>query len=72
MANLPADLVSRLRVHANRDNCISHDWGGEHHDAGEDCQQAADAIDRLNERIAKMEERRRIALDGLCPETSRE
>jgi hypothetical protein len=47
MTHPTADLVSRLRLHASRDNCISHDWGGEHHDAGEDCEQAADEIERL-------------------------
>lgn len=44
---MTADLVSRLRVHADRDNCVSHDWGGDYHDAGEDCMQAADEIERL-------------------------
>lgn len=48
---MSTDLVARLRAHANRDNCVSHDWGGEPVDAGEDCEAAADEIERLQSQL---------------------
>lgn len=46
---MSSDLVVNLRAHASRDNCVSHDWGDEYHDASEDCVQAANEIERLRE-----------------------
>lgn len=48
---MSSDLVVNLRAHANRDNCVSHDWGGEYHDASEDCAQAAEEIERLRKAL---------------------
>ncbi len=52
MSNPTTELVVRLREHADRDNCVSHDWGGALFDAGQDCSDAADALERLTSELA--------------------
>lgn len=48
-----SDLIAKLRFHAARDNCVSHDWGGEYFDAGEDCENAANIIEQLERDIVE-------------------
>lgn len=48
MSDQTTELVNRLREHADRDNCVSHNWGGALFDAGQDCADAADLIERLD------------------------
>ena len=53
---MTTDLLSRLRAHIDRDQCVSYDWGEPKHDAGQDCADAIEEIERLNQRVKWLED----------------
>ena len=50
---MTTEVVARLRAHAARDNCVSHNWGETPLDAGCDCSDAADELERLEREKAE-------------------